>query len=121
MALDTSHFEMSALNDRAPENIPLMSLTRDMSHFEMSALNDRAFENTLVMLVTLDTSHSPIGPCVLSVQLPLGDSFRHAFTALSSSDWDCGENTELVVIAGMADGGHSVRNIDPGESVNINF
>ena len=37
--------EMSNLNDTAPENIPVMSATRDTSHLEMSWLNDIASRN----------------------------------------------------------------------------
>ena len=42
------------------------------------------------MSVTRDTSHSPIGPCGPWEQPPLGDSSRHAFTAMLSSVLDCG-------------------------------
>ena len=45
------------------------------------------------MSVTLDTPHFPIGPCGPSKHSPfIGDSSRHAATALSSSALDCGEN-----------------------------
>ena len=38
VALDTSHFEMSRLNDVAPGNISCMLVTLDTSHFERSSL-----------------------------------------------------------------------------------
>ena len=55
---DTSHLEMSALNDVAKANIFIMSVTRDTSHFEMSTLKDVAAYNILLMSVTCDTSQS---------------------------------------------------------------
>ena len=39
LTLDTSHFEMSPLNDVALANMVFMVLTLDTSHFEMSPLN----------------------------------------------------------------------------------
>ena len=44
LTLDTSHFEMSPLNDLAYRNIPDMSLTFDTSHLEMSPRNNFAYE-----------------------------------------------------------------------------
>ena len=44
------------------------------------------------MSVTLDTFHSRIGPCVPLEQSPVGDTSRHASTALLSSALDFGEN-----------------------------
>ena len=92
VTLDTSHFEMSALNDVAPSNMPGMSVTLDTSHLEMSALNSFALENILLMSVTRETSHSPMGPYGLVEQSPFGDSFRHVPTALWSSTVDRGAN-----------------------------
>ena len=43
-----------------------MSVILDTSHFEISPLNDAALENKRLVSVTRDTSHSPIGPCGLS-------------------------------------------------------
>ena len=42
VTIDTSHFEMSPLNDVAARNIPVISVTLDTSHVEMSPLNDFA-------------------------------------------------------------------------------
>ena len=39
LTLDTSHFEMSRLNEAALANIPFMVFTLDTSHFEMSPLS----------------------------------------------------------------------------------
>ena len=112
--LDTSHFEMSPLNDIASRNMPHMVFTFDTSHFEMSPLNKAAFENmecmftildtshfeislskefalenTLCMSVTLDTFQFPIGPLE---QSPFGDTAMHASTALCSSFRDRGDS-----------------------------
>ena len=120
--LDTSHFEMSPLNDVTQRNIAGMFLTLDTSHFERSRLNDFAARNILLMSFTLDTSHfersalmshkrtygscrrrlirpshSPIGRCGLLEQSPFGDSLRHAPTALLSCTLDCGTNAGLRV------------------------
>ena len=92
VTLDTSHLEMSALNDVAPRNIPGMAITFETSHFETSPLNVFALENILLMSVTRDTSHSPMGPCEPVEQSPFGDSFRHASTALWSCALDRGAN-----------------------------
>ena len=40
--LDTSHLEISPLNDDAKENVNAMLVTLDTSHLEMSLLNDDA-------------------------------------------------------------------------------
>ena len=39
--------------------------------------------------------------------------------ALCSSDLDCGENNDIVVMATVRKDLHSVRDIDPGEPSNI--
>ena len=44
------------------------------------------------MSETLDAFHSRIGPCVALEQSPVGDTSRHASTALLSSALDFGEN-----------------------------
>ena len=41
--LETSHLEMSPLNDDAEANMPNMLVTSDTSHLEMSPLNDDAW------------------------------------------------------------------------------
>ena len=92
VTLDTSHLEMSPLNDDAQRNIPGMEITFETSHWEISPLKAFALENTLLMSVTRDTSHSPMGPCGPVEQSLFGDSFRHAFTAFRSCAWDIGAN-----------------------------
>ena len=47
------------------------------------------------MLLILDTSHSPISPSGPLGQLPFGDNFKHALTALLSSGLECGDNAEV--------------------------
>ena len=42
VTLETSHLDMSLLNDDAPQNIPDILVTLDTSHLEMSPLNDSA-------------------------------------------------------------------------------
>ena len=92
VTLDTSHFEMSTLNDLARRNMPDMSCTLETFQFEMSLLKEVAPENMRLMSVTRDTSHFTIGPCGPSKQSPFGDISRHARTALSSCSLECGEN-----------------------------
>ena len=92
ITLDTSHFERSRLNDFAEKNILPMSFTLDTSHFERSPLNDVVYEKTRPMSATPDTSHSPMAPFELVEQSPLGDSLRHASTTLLSWTLDCGKN-----------------------------
>ena len=70
----------------------LMSVTLDTSHFEMSALNAFVPTNIPLISVTLDTSHSPIGPCGPLEQSPFGNSLMHASTALLSCVLDRGKN-----------------------------
>ena len=48
--------------DVAPENISSMLVTLDTSHLDMSLLNDDAEWNIPHMLVTLDTSHVERSP-----------------------------------------------------------
>ena len=61
VTLDTSHLEMSPLNDDAA-NMPSMVVTLDTSHLEMSPLNDDAEQNMSCMVVTFDTSHLEMSP-----------------------------------------------------------
>ena len=107
---DTSHCEMSPLNDFAPENMPYMFFVLDTSHFEISPLKEYALENIRLMSVILDTSHSPIGPCGL-FQQSSGDSLRQSAMALLSSSVDVGEKTAL----------HLVSDIDPCDPTNMRF
>ena len=66
-----------------------MLVTLDTSHFEMSPLNDFAEANMSNMSATPETSHDPIGPCE-----PLEQSesppFRHALMAVWSCAFDFG-------------------------------
>ena len=62
LTLDTSHFEMSVLNDLESWNILGMLVTFDTSHFEMSLLNDVAPWNIPDMYRTFDTSHCEMSP-----------------------------------------------------------
>ena len=59
---DTSHFEISPLNFCAPKNMADMFFTLDTLHFEMSWLNNFAFENMLFMYLVLETSHFEMSP-----------------------------------------------------------
>ena len=82
VTLETSHFEMSPLNNFVLANMSLMNIS--------------------LMSVTLETSQSPSGPCGLLEQSPFGDSLRHASTALRSSALDCGENAGVEMGMGGA-------------------
>jgi len=83
VTLDTSHLEMSPLNDSAPINIPDILVTLDTSHFERSPLKPATLTNRLLrMSVTRDTSHSAIGPCAPLEQSPSAENPRHAVTAI---------------------------------------
>ena len=62
ITLDTSHAEMSPLNDVAEWNMMRMLVTLDTSHLEMSQLNASAWKNISSMSVTLDTSHLETSP-----------------------------------------------------------
>ena len=62
------------------------------SHFDRSWLNLDAPENMVAMSVTADTSQSPIDPCGLSEQFPIGDVLIHSLTASRSSSLDSGLN-----------------------------
>ena len=102
--LDTSHFEISLLNDFAPVNMPCMVVTRDTSHFEMSALNDVAPANMWLMSVTRDTSQFPIG---LNIPKPSAEYSRYASIASLSSALVFGENTVGTAVAAQAAARHS--------------
>merc|ERR1712183_813536 len=57
-AVEVDHAPQSVcVKDDAPENISFMLITLDTSHLEMSPLNDGAWSNIQTMLATLDTSH----------------------------------------------------------------
>ena len=62
VTLNTSHLEMSPLNDEAKANMLSMFLTLNTSHLDMSPLNDDAPENMPRMVVTMDTSHLEMSP-----------------------------------------------------------
>ena len=49
VTLDTSHLEMSPLNDDAEWNMLVIYLTLDTCHLEISPLNDDAEWNMLVI------------------------------------------------------------------------
>ena len=66
VTLETSQFDRSLLNDVAPLNMLSMFVTFDTSHFEMSLLNAVALENINFMVVTLLTSHFDRSPMNLS-------------------------------------------------------
>ena len=73
-------------------------LTRDTSHFEMSPLNEYALANTPLISATLDTSHSAIEPYGPLRQSPLvGENLRHLSTASLSSALD--QSAKVVVHA----------------------
>ena len=57
-AVEVSHApQRVCAKDDASENICSMLVTLETSHLEMSPLNNEALENMAHMLVTLDTSH----------------------------------------------------------------
>ena len=72
----------------------LMSFTLDTSHFEMSRLNDVIPRKIALMSVTLDKSHSPIVPCGPSEQSRSRVNVRQVVTAFLSSALDCGEHRD---------------------------
>ena len=117
VTLDTFHFDMSPLNDAAPRNMALISATLDTFHFEIMSLKFKKAKIPLI-LVMAETSHSFIGPCGDVEQTPLGDSLRHSSMALVSCDWDCGENTAIVVMPAEVVV-HTVCDIDPNEPKNM--
>ena len=92
---DTSHFEISPLNDAATVNIPVMSLTLDVDHFDMSPLKF-VIANMWFISVILDTSHLPIGPYSPFEQRPIGARLRHALIALLRFLENRGEKTGLL-------------------------
>ena len=65
-----------------------MSVTLDTSHLEMSPVNDDAREKNRCMSVTPETSQDPIGPCGPLEQSV--DSLRHFVVAVWSSAFDFG-------------------------------
>ena len=80
-----------------------MLMTFDTSHSEMSALNDVAPLNIPVMWVTCETSHFSIAPFGPFEQSPTADNSRHSSTAALSSTLDFGEKTgEVVGIVAVA-------------------
>ena len=97
-ALETFHPDRSFSNDAAPENIPPIVTARDTFHLETSPLNDLAPSKISLMSVTADTSHSSIGPCGVVEQSPTGESRRHLSTAAFSSALDLGANAAVIAI-----------------------
>ena len=62
-AVEMSHAPQSVCaKDDAYENISSMSVTLDTSHLDMSPLNDVAERNMYAISVTLDTSHLEMSP-----------------------------------------------------------
>ena len=95
VTLDTSHLEISLLNDAAKKNIFAMLVTLDTSHLEMSTLNVSGvltyhLSNKPFISVTAETSQDPIGPCG-PLEQSAGDSWRHSLMAALSSASDFGE------------------------------
>ena len=78
---ETSHADKSWLKACALKNIECISVTAETSHADKSWLKDCALLNIKLISVTAETCHDPIGPCGPAVQLPTGDSLRHASTA----------------------------------------
>ena len=73
------------LKESAPINIKSIFVTLDTSHFEMSTLNNVAEEKRSSMISILDTSQSPICPCGPPEQSPFGENSRHVRTASLST------------------------------------
>ena len=96
-AFDTSHVEISPLNDDAAANMNAILVTLNTSHLERSPLNDNAEENIFLISVTADTSQDPIGPCGPWEQ-SLGESFTHSAMAPCSSVLDFGAHPFKMVI-----------------------
>ena len=87
-----------------------MLVTLDTSHLEMSPLKVVAPENMLLISLSRDTSHSPIGPCGLSAQSFTEVSLRHDSTAILSSALERGEKAggfQALVEVGRADDDHA--------------
>ena len=85
-----------------------MLVTLDTSHLEMSLLNDdaagtRSVANKLFISVTAETSQELIAPCRPLEQSV--ESFKHSRTAAWSSALDFGGGTAV----GHRDGCHTVR------------
>ena len=88
VTLDTSHFEISPLNDGAEENMYAMVVTLDTSHLEISPVNLFAPYNNQLMSIKAETSQDPIGPCGPLEQSE--ESRRHSLMAALSSAFDFG-------------------------------
>ena len=97
VTLDTSHLEISLLNDVAPENIEPILVTLDTFQLEISPLNDDAahVSNNPLMSATDETSQDPIGPCGPLEQL-VGESWRHCTVAALSSSLDFGAHAVVA-------------------------
>ena len=105
LTLDTSHLEMSPLNNDAPMNIPNVVVTLDTSHLEMSPLKLLAprtnfLLNNAVMPVTAETFHDAIGPYGPLEQS--ADSSRHSLMADRSSAFLFGAHPVWSAVIGVA-------------------
>ena len=93
VTLDTSHFEMSLLNEDAEQNMRSIFLTLDTSQLEISPLNlfdpgTNSSLNDWLISFTAETSQDPIGPCRPVKQS--ADSSRHSSMAAWSSVLEIG-------------------------------
>ena len=75
-----------------------MSVTLDTSHLEMSPLNDEPpwTSSKLLVLVTAETSQDPIGPCG-PLEQSVGDSSKHRTMADLRSALDSGAQPVIAV------------------------
>ena len=82
--------------------MPPIFVTLDTSHSEMSPLNDvdeagtRHAWNNILMSVTAETSQDPIGPCS-PLEQSVGDSSKHRTMAALSSVLDSGAHPAMAV------------------------
>ena len=91
ITLETSHLEISPLNDDAEANMASMLVALDTFHVDMLPLNlfapiTKSPLNNWYISITAETSQDPIGPCgPLEQSL---DSCRHPLMAAWSSALD---------------------------------
>ena len=94
--LDTSHLEISPLNNTAYRNMNSMVVTLDTSHLEISPLNDDKGKNMAFMLSGMaETSQDPIGPCG-PLEQSKSFSVRHSTMAALSSASDVRANAAVA-------------------------
>ena len=91
VTLDTSHLEISPLNDFAPENMSSILVTLDTSHLERSPLNSyalgigsKSLTNNLLISVTAETSQDPIG-----FDKPFAPSKGDISSVSTMASWSC--------------------------------